>query len=38
MKLLFDESIPGRIKQDLIDFEVSTVSEMGWAGKSNGDL
>ena len=38
MKLLLDESIPKRLKSDLSEFDVKTVPEMGWAGKSNGDL
>jgi predicted nuclease of predicted toxin-antitoxin system len=38
MKLLLDENLPKRLKQDLIEFEVSTVAENGWAGKKNGEL
>ena len=38
MKLLLDESLPRRLKDELRDHEVVTVPEMGWAGKSNGEL
>ena len=38
MKLLLDESVPKRLKTDLSEFDVKTVPEMGWAGKSNGEL
>jgi predicted nuclease of predicted toxin-antitoxin system len=33
MKLLLDENLPKRLKVDLMEFEVSTVSDNGWAGK-----
>ena len=38
MKLLLDESLPRRLKGELRGHEVVTVPEMGWAGKSNGEL
>jgi predicted nuclease of predicted toxin-antitoxin system len=38
MKLLLDESLPIRLKQDLSAFSVKTVKDMGWAGKQNGEL
>jgi hypothetical protein len=38
MKILIDESLPRKLKAELSDFEVSTVPEMGWAGKKNGEL
>jgi predicted nuclease of predicted toxin-antitoxin system len=38
MKLLLDENLPKRLKVDLMEFEVSTVSDNGWAGKKNGEL
>ncbi len=38
MKLLLDENVPKRLKQDLRDIEVFTVREKGWTGKSNGEL
>ena len=38
MRLLLDESLPRRLKQELSGHEVSTVPEMGWAAKTNGEL
>jgi len=38
VRILLDESLPRRLKRDLLDHEVITVPEMGWAGKANGDL
>lgn len=38
MKLLLDENIPRKLKNDLPDFEVFTVQEMGWNGMKNGEL
>lgn len=38
MKLLLDENLPKRLKQDLQDTEVFTVHDKGWQGKSNGEL
>ncbi len=38
MKLLLDENVPKRLKQELEDFEVFTVWEKAWTGKSNGEL
>ncbi|MCH8281734.1 MAG: DUF5615 family PIN-like protein [Chloroflexi bacterium] len=38
MRLLLDESLPRRLKQELSSHEVVTVPEMGWAAKSNGEL
>ena len=38
MKLLLDENLPKQLKNDLMDFEVFTVQEMGWSGKQNGEL
>lgn len=38
MKLLLDENLPKKLKQDFIEFEAHTVAEMGWAGKTNGEL
>ena len=38
MKLLLDENLPKKLKNDLADFEVFTVQEMGWSGKQNGEL
>lgn len=38
MKLLLDENLPKKLKNDLTDFEVYTVQDMGWNGKENGEL
>ncbi len=38
MKLLLDENLPKRLKQDFPEFEVSTVRDAGWNGLSNGHL
>lgn len=38
MRILFDECLPRRLRQELPGHEVRTAQEMGWAGKRNGDL
>ena len=38
MRVLLDECLPRPLKDTLPGHEVRTVPEMGWAGKSNGDL
>lgn len=38
MKLLPDENLPKRLKQDLSEHEIYTASEKGWTGVSNGKL
>ena len=38
MKLLLDENLPKKLKTEFPDHEVFTVQEMGWAGKTNGEL
>ena len=38
MRLLLDESLPRKLKRELRGHEVVTVPEMGWAGKTNGEL
>lgn len=38
MRVLLDESLPRRLRQELPEHEVSTVPEAGWAGKGNGEL
>lgn len=38
MKLLVDESLPRGLKRELSGHDVATVAEMGWAGRSNGEL
>jgi hypothetical protein len=39
MKLILDENLPRQLKLEFgSDFEVSTVREMEWQGKKNGEL
>ncbi len=38
MKLLLDESLPRRLRNEFSQHEVTTVPERGWAGKTNGEL
>jgi predicted nuclease of predicted toxin-antitoxin system len=38
MKLLLDENLPKRLKQDFTEHEIYTATEKGWTGVSNGQL
>lgn len=38
MKLLLDENLPKRLKNDFPEHEVSTVRDKMWNGKKNGEL
>jgi predicted nuclease of predicted toxin-antitoxin system len=38
VRLLLDECVPKRLRQELPSHDVRTVPEMGWAGKENGEL
>lgn len=38
MKLLLDECLPKRLKRLIEGYELSTVQEMGWSSKKNGEL
>ena len=38
MRILLDESLPKRLKNDFKEFHVRTIPEMGWQGKKNGEL
>lgn len=38
MRLLLDENLPKRLKQDFPDHDVFTVRDMGWNGIKNGEL
>jgi hypothetical protein len=38
MNLLLDECVTKKLKSQLLDFEVYTVSELGWNGVKNGKL
>ncbi len=38
MRILLDESLPRRLKDELSGYNVSTVVECGWSGAKNGRL
>jgi len=38
MRLLLDENLPKRLKQDLREYEIYTAADKGWTGISNGKL
>jgi hypothetical protein len=38
MRVLIDECLPRKLKQELPEHDAKTVPEMGWAGKKNGEL
>ena len=38
MRILLDECVDHRLAKDIREHEVRTVVQMGWAGKSNGEL
>ena len=38
MKILLDENVPVKLKEDFSEFEVYTVSELKWNGFKNGML
>jgi hypothetical protein len=38
MRILLDECVPRRLRQELSGHDVHTVPEMGWSGKKNGEL
>ncbi len=38
MRILLDECLPRKLKQDLIGHHVLTVPDMGWRGVKNGEL
>ena len=38
MRILLDECAPRPLKREFADYEISTVVEMGWSGKKNGEL
>jgi hypothetical protein len=38
MRILLDENVPKKLKRAFPGYVVSTVTEMGWAGTSNGAL
>lgn len=38
MKILLDENLPKKLKQDFQEHEIYTIREKGWNGKKNGSL
>ena len=38
MRVLLDECVPRRLRQELVGHDVHTVPEMGWSGEKNGEL
>jgi hypothetical protein len=38
MRLLLDECVPRKFRQEISGHDVLTAQEMGWSGKRNGDL
>jgi predicted nuclease of predicted toxin-antitoxin system len=38
MRVLLDECLPRKLKREFTEHEATTVPEMGWAGKKNGEL
>ena len=38
MRLLLDENLPKRLKQDLSEHEIYTTADKGWTGITNGKL
>lgn len=38
MKILIDECLPKKLKREFAEHDVSTVQEMGWSSKKNGEL
>jgi predicted nuclease of predicted toxin-antitoxin system len=38
MRVLLDECLPRRLRRELTGHDVVTVPDMGWAGKTNGEL
>jgi len=38
MRILLDESLPRRLRDDFPGHEVTTVAEAGWSGRRNGEL
>ena len=38
MRILLDDCLPRRLRQELPGHDVHTVPEMNWSGKQNGEL
>lgn len=37
-RVLLDENVPRRLRQELREYDVRTVQEQGWSGLKNGEL
>ena len=38
MRVLLDEQLPRRLARELVEHDVRTVKQQGWAGLKNGEL
>jgi hypothetical protein len=38
MKIIIDECVPNLVKRELLEHEIVSVQDMGWAGVKNGQL
>ena len=38
MRILLDECVPRPLRREFVGHTVSTIRDMGWAGKKNGEL
>ena len=38
MKVLLDECVPSKLRRELTEHQVLTVTERGWSGIENGEL
>lgn len=38
MRILLDECVPRPVRRELPGYDVRTAADMGWAGKTNGEL
>ncbi|MBI2976588.1 MAG: hypothetical protein HY872_03285 [Chloroflexi bacterium] len=38
MRVLLDECLPRKLKNEFVENQTATVPDMGWAGKKNGEL
>jgi len=38
MRILIDECVPRRFAREVVGYDVSTMQQIGWLGKKNGEL
>lgn len=38
MRILLDECVPRPLRREFVGHTISTIRDMGWAGKKNGEL